>query len=105
MVEPEMAYYDLDDNMALAEAFMEHIAKAILTRLSSRTQKPLSGTCPNSKKSAPPSPALSYDEALKVLEKHGVAIPWGEDFGAPHETALGKEFGKPVFMSTHAVPN
>ena len=40
---------------------------------------------------------------MKVLEKHGVAIPWGEDFGAPHETALGEEFGKPVFV--HHMPS
>jgi asparaginyl-tRNA synthetase len=45
-----------------------------------------------------PFPRISYDEALKILEKRGHAIPWGEDFGAPHETALGEEFGKPVFI-------
>ena len=38
-----------------------------------------------------------------MLKKHDLELPWGEDFGAPHETALGTEFGKPVFV--HHMPS
>ena len=51
-----------------------------------------------------PFPRISYDEALQILNKKGFDLPWGEDFGAPHETSLGEEFGgKPVFI--HHMPS
>lgn len=101
MVEPEVAFANLDDNMLLGERFIEHIVQSVLAnhapelKILERDLKELEGI-------RGPFPRISYDEALKILEKHGVGIPWGEDLGAPHETALGKEFGKPVFM--HHMP-
>jgi asparaginyl-tRNA synthetase len=97
MVEPEMAYAKLNDVMDLGEAFICHIVKHCLENcqpelvILERNQDEL-------KSIVAPFPRISYDEALKILEKRGHAIPWGEDFGAPHETALGEEFGKPVFI-------
>jgi len=97
MVEPEMAYATLPDVMDLGEAFVCHIVKHCLDHcqpeltILERNQKELESI-------VAPFPRISYDEALKILEKRGHAIPWGEDFGAPHETALGEEFGKPVFI-------
>ncbi len=97
MVEPEMAYGKLNDVMDLGEAFVCHIVKHCLENCQAeltileRDQKELQNIIA-------PFPRISYDEALKILEKRGHAIPWGEDFGAPHETALGEEFGKPVFI-------
>ena len=97
MVEPEMAYGKLNDVMDLGEAFVCHIVKHCLNHcqpelvILERNQKELESI-------VAPFPRISYDDALKVLEKRGLGIPWGEDFGAPHETALGEEFGKPVFV-------
>ncbi len=97
MVEPEMAYGNLTDVMDLGEAFVCHIVKHCLENcqpelvILERNQKELESI-------VAPFPRITYDEALKILEKRGHAIPWGEDFGAPHETALGEEFGKPVFI-------
>ena len=97
MVEPEMAYGKLKDVMDLGEAFVCHIIQHCLKQcqpelvILERDQKELESI-------VAPFPRISYDEALKVLEKRGLGIPWGEDFGAPHETALGEEFGKPVFV-------
>jgi asparaginyl-tRNA synthetase len=97
MVEPEMAFGKLNDVMDLGEAFICHIVKHCLENcqpeltILERNQDEL-------KAIVGPFPRISYDEALKILEKRGHAIPWGEDFGAPHETALGEEFGKPVFI-------
>ena len=52
-----------------------------------------------------PFPRISYDEAVEMLkrlhkpEDEWEPIPWGEDFGAPHETALTQEFDRPVFRA------
>lgn len=101
MVEPEMAYYDLKNNMDLAEQFIETIIQTVLERRS-KELKILERDLSKLESIRAPFPRVSYDEALKILEKRGVVIPWGEDFGAPHETALGEEFGKPVFV--HHMP-
>jgi asparaginyl-tRNA synthetase len=101
MVEPEVAFNDLNDNMALGEAFIEHIVQSVLAHRAPEL-KILERNIAELEAIKGPFPRISYDEAIKILEKRGVAIPWGEDFGAPHETALGEEFGKPVFV--HHMP-
>jgi asparaginyl-tRNA synthetase len=102
MVEPEVAYADLNDNMTLGEGFIEHIVQSVLANRSSEL-KILERDLAKLESIRGPFPRISYDEAIKILEKKGVGIPWGEDFGAPHETALGEEFGKPVFV--HHMPS
>jgi asparaginyl-tRNA synthetase len=101
MVEPEVAFADLNENMDLGEKFIEHIVQSVLSRRAPEL-KILERDPAKLEQIRGPFPRISYDEALKVLEKRGVGIPWGEDFGAPHETALGEEFGKPVFV--HHMP-
>jgi asparaginyl-tRNA synthetase len=102
MVEPEVAFADLEDNMALGEAFIEHIVQSVLSRRAPEL-KILERDLTQLASIQGPFPRISYDEALKVLEKRGLTLAWGEDFGAPHETALGEEFGKPVFV--HHMPS
>ncbi len=102
MVEPEVAFADLEDNMRLAEEFVEHVFQTVLARRQPEL-KILERDLSKLESVRGPFPRISYDEALKVLERRGVPIPWGEDFGAPHETALGEEFGKPVFV--HHMPS
>lgn len=102
MVEPEVAYADLEDNMKLGEEFLEHIVQSVLSRKAAEL-KILERDFSKLEAIRGPFPRISYDEAVRVLEKRGVGIPWGEDFGAPHETALGEEFGKPVFV--HHMPS
>lgn len=102
MVEPEVAYADLNDNMELGEKFIEHIVQSVLSRRAAEL-KILERDLSKLEAIKGPFPRISYDEAVKILDKKGVGIPWGEDFGAPHETALGEEFGKPVFI--HHMPS
>jgi asparaginyl-tRNA synthetase len=103
MVEPEMAYFDLSQNMELGEQFIEHIVQSVLANRAPEL-KILERDVSQLEKIKAPFPRISYDEAIKILEKRGVAIPWGEDFGAPHETALGEEFGgSPVWV--HHMPS
>jgi asparaginyl-tRNA synthetase len=101
MIEPEVAYADLEDNMKLGEEFIEHVIQTVLANRGEEL-KTLERDVSQLSSIKGPFPKISYDEAVKILEKRGVAIPWGEDFGAPHETALGDEFGKPVFV--HHMP-
>ena len=101
MVEPEVAFADLNDNMELGEKFIEHIVQTVLANRAPEL-KILERNVAELDAIRGPFPRVSYDEAVKILEKRGVAIPWGEDFGAPHETALGDEFGKPVWV--HHMP-
>ncbi len=102
MVEPEMAYADLNDNMELGEQFVEYIAQSVLANRAAEL-KILERDLQKLESIKAPFPRISYDESIKILEKRGVVLPWGEDYGAPHETALGEEFGKPVFV--HHMPS
>lgn len=101
MVEPEVAFNDLNDTMKLGEEFVEFIVQTVMSTRA-KELKILERDLSELEKIRGPFPQVSYDEALKVLEKRGVALPWGEDFGAPHETALGEEFDKPVWV--HHMP-
>jgi asparaginyl-tRNA synthetase len=97
MVEPEMAYVDLEGCMEVEEQFVTHIVQRVLERrarelaLLERDLEPL-------RRVEPPFPRITYDEAVEILNRKGVPLEWGEDFGAPHETALAEEFDKPVFV-------
>lgn len=102
MVEPEVAFMDLQENMVLGEQFIQHIVQSVLANRGNEL-KILERDLTELEKIKAPFPRISYDEALKILEKRGCPIPWGEDFGAPHETALGEEFGSPVWV--HHMPS
>jgi len=97
MVEPEVAYMDLEGDMNLAEDFVEYVVgqvvknrKADLELLERDISK-----LENIKK---PFPRISYDEAIEILNKNGKEVPWGEDFGADEETVISEQFDRPVFI-------
>lgn len=101
MIEPEIAYGSIQDVMTLGEKFVKHLIRETFKKCSKelkileRDEKAFAWI-------EKPFPVISYDEALKILEKAGCGIPWGEDFGAPHEKALGDAFGAPVWV--HHMP-
>lgn len=98
MIEPEMAWYDLEDNMKLAEELVEHVVQTVLSHRSAEL-KILERDLSKLEKIRVPFPRVQYDEAIKLLEKTQASVPWGEDFGAPQETALGEAFqSMPVFV-------
>jgi len=97
MVEPEVAYADLDDVMDLAESFLSAVVAQVLRERKEELEVLERDTTVLSRVK-PPFPRLRYDEALALLEKKGLAVPWGEDFGAPQETALGEAFDRPVMV-------
>jgi asparaginyl-tRNA synthetase len=108
MVEPEMAFFDLDDLMAFEEEFITYIVQTTLK--SRRPELALLGRDTSVLETIePPFPRISYDEAIERLQairdatddpelKEQLAIEWGSDFGSPHETELTKQFDRPVFV-------
>jgi len=97
MVEPEMAYADLDDCMRLAEEFVSYIVQRALTRRKTELET-LKRDTTSLEKVKPPFPRISYEEAMEILHQEGLEFEWGDDLGAPHETALANRFEKPLFV-------
>ena len=98
MVEPEVAYCDLDGDMELAEQFVSYIVGRVLERRSAELKTLERDTAKLERSAAAPYPRISYDEAIERLKKKGVAISWGDDFGGDEETALSEEFDRPVMV-------
>jgi asparaginyl-tRNA synthetase len=97
MVEPEMAYADLDDVMNLAEDLVVSvIARVLETRR--RELKVLERDTARLEAVQKPFPRMSYDDAVKALQAKGLPIQWGGDFGGPDETALSEGFDRPVMV-------
>ncbi|MDF2631126.1 MAG: asnS [Symbiobacteriaceae bacterium] len=103
MVEPEIAYYTHEDNMKLQEEFVSYIVQRVLERRADDL-KTIGRDTTWLEKVQPPFPRITYTEAVELLQKihkpedEWQPIPWGEDFGAPHETAITQQFEKPVFV-------
>jgi asparaginyl-tRNA synthetase len=97
MVEPEMAYADLNDIMELAEDLVVAVVGRVLdTRR--RELKVLERDVSKLETVRKPFPRISYDEAIKVLKAKGLPIEWGGDFGGPDETALSEQYDRPVMV-------
>lgn len=97
MVEPEVAFNDLNDNMVLAERFLEYIVQTVL-RECKEEFKTLERDTSKLEKVKAPFPRVSYDDAVKMLHEMGHAFEWGNDFGSPDETAIASKFETPIFV-------
>ncbi|MFC2133611.1 asparagine--tRNA ligase [Bacteroidota bacterium] len=97
MVEPEMAFFDLDDDMDLAEDFLEYIVECVL-KDNAEDLKTLERDTAPLEKVKKPFPRISYDEAVEILKKHGIDFEWGNDFGGADETIISNEFDRPVLV-------
>jgi asparaginyl-tRNA synthetase len=108
MVEPEMAFFDLDDNMALAERFLKRIFRDVLNHcaedmafFAERIEKTVIETLAGVVDSE--FLRLSYTEAVDILtacdRKFEFPVRWGHDLQAEHERYLTEEaFGRPVIL-------
>jgi asparaginyl-tRNA synthetase len=97
MVEPEVAYADLNDVMELAEDLVVSVVGRVLEK---RRRELVVIERDTSKLEAvqKPFPRISYDEAVKRLQAKGLPIQWGGDFGGPDETTLSEEYDRPVLV-------
>jgi asparaginyl-tRNA synthetase len=108
MLEPEMAFCDLDCLMETEEALLAHVVQTVIRDCQPELRS-LGRDMSKLEKIAVPFPRISYDEAARMLQdlanaetdperKALLAFEWGTDFGAPHETALTSRFESPVFV-------
>ena len=97
MVEPEMAYYDLDDNMDLAEQFVETIVQSCLKNCKNELDILERDTSFLEKVKAP-FPRITYDEAAKILSDNGADFTYGDDFGGADETIISEQYEKPIMV-------
>jgi len=110
MVEPEMAFFDLNDDMDLAEDLVEYIVQCCL-RTCQRELQALERDTTKIEKVVRPFHRLSYTEAVDWLNKNNIPLikkidgkdveipfPWGEDFGTVQEEAIMEQFDKPCII-------
>jgi asparaginyl-tRNA synthetase len=108
MLEPEIAFCDLDQLMEVEEGLITHIVQAVLRDCAAEL-KFLGRDTSMLEKIQAPFPRMSYDDASKYLidlyeketdpeKKELLKFEWGMDFGAPHETELTKLNDKPLFV-------
>jgi asparaginyl-tRNA synthetase len=97
MVEPEVAYADHEDNMRLQEDLISFVVQRVLTHRLAELEI-LERDISRLEKVIPPFPRISYDEAIERLQRAGVEIEWGADFGGGDETILAEQFDRPVFV-------
>jgi asparaginyl-tRNA synthetase len=103
MVEPEVAYADLDDLMDLAEGLISFIVKRCLERRRADLLA-IGRDISRLEKIEAPFPRISYDDAVKSLQEgHAqgaleARFEWGGDLGSPDETYLSAQFDRPVMV-------
>lgn len=111
MVEPEMAYFDLNDDMDLAEDLVEYIVQYCL-KTCQQELAVMGRDISRLEKVRRPFHRMSYSEAVEWLNNNNVKLnkknsdgtesqidfPWGEDFGAPQEEAIMQQFEKPCII-------
>ena len=97
MVEPEMAFAGLDEDMELAEQFLTHIVGRVLERRAPELRV-LERNLTKLECIRTPFPRITYAEAIERLQRKGFPVTFGDDFGADEETALSQEFDRPVMV-------
>ncbi len=97
MVEPEVAFNDIYDNMDLAENFLVYIVNYVLQNCKEELDL-LERDISKLEKIKKPFARITYDEAIEILHKKGNETPWGEDFGGDEETLISEEFETPVMI-------
>ncbi|EHU5357792.1 asparagine--tRNA ligase [Listeria monocytogenes] len=99
MIEPEMAFYKLEDSLQVQESYVAFLVKAVLDNCRLELDR-LGRDVSHLEKMVAPFPRITYTEAIERLHELGFDdIVWGDDFGAPHETAIADSFEKPVFIT------
>ena len=97
MLEPEAAYAHLEDMIQLGEGLVSAVVQAVAknrTRELALIERDVGSLV----KITPPFPRITYDDAIKVLQKAGNPAKWGDDFGGDEETIISKEFDRPVII-------
>jgi len=97
MLEPEAAYVELDEAMTLGEGLVSAIVQSVLKN-KPRELETLKRDTTKLQNVKPPFPRISYEDAIKVLQKHGNPAKFGDDIGGDEETIISNEFDRPVLV-------
>jgi asparaginyl-tRNA synthetase len=103
MIEPEVAFCDLEGLLELAENFLTHIVQSVLKNRAPELQV-IGRDRAKLQTIQAPFPRVSYDDAVAMLNeahKQGAlefAFEYGNDFGSPDETWLSSQFDRPVMV-------
>ena len=98
MVEPEMAYADLNDVITLAEGLITSVVARVLDRRP-KELKVLERNTSKLEAVKAPFPRLHYDAAAKILLDKGLPFQVGGDLGGTDETVLSEQFDRPVCVT------
>lgn len=101
MVEPEVAYLEHQGNVQLQIDLLAYLVGRALEERKTELEILERDTSKLEGAAAGDYPVISYDKALELLAEAGEVIPWGEDFGAPHETILGERYDRPVVIERY----
>jgi asparaginyl-tRNA synthetase len=97
MLEPEAAYAHLEDMIQLAEGLVSAVVQSV-AKNRTRELGLIERDVASLQKITPPFPRITYDDAIKVLQRAGNPAKWGDDFGGDEETIISKEFDRPVVI-------
>jgi asparaginyl-tRNA synthetase len=97
MIEPEMAWFDQDDNMDLQEAFVRYLVERTRERRAEEL-KVLERDTSKLDCVSEPFVRLDYGDAVKLVNEKGSTTTWGEDLGAPDEKLIVDHYERPVFV-------
>ncbi|MFP3953366.1 MAG: asparagine--tRNA ligase [Candidatus Acetothermia bacterium] len=98
MAEAELSWVEHEGNLDFQEKMLNYVVNSVVEKRSGE----LEGLGVDTEKLVDsvelPFPRITYKEAIDIVNEAGVNMEYGEDFGAPAETALGDHFKKPVFI-------
>ncbi|HPJ24765.1 MAG TPA: asparagine--tRNA ligase [Synergistaceae bacterium] len=100
MIEPEVAFYDHEDNLRLQEQLVCYVMEHVL-QTRKKELEVLERDISILEKIRAPFYRITYDEAVQKLHELGSDIQYGEDFGNDDETILTQEYDKPVFVECY----
>ena len=103
MIEPEMAFVEHEESLEVQEQYVTHIVQSVLQNCPLELER-LERDVSKLEKIQAPFPRISYDDAITFLHDKGFDdIKWGDDFGAPHETAIAESYDMPVFITHYPI--
>ncbi|GKW44724.1 asparagine--tRNA ligase [Planococcus sp. NCCP-2050] len=103
MIEPEMAFVEHAESLEVQEQFVAHLVQSVLKNCKLELER-LGRDTSKLENIKAPFPRITYDDAIKWLNNNGHDdIKWGDDFGAPHETAIAESYDMPVFIINYPI--
>jgi asparaginyl-tRNA synthetase len=100
MIEPEMAWYDSDDNMRVQEEFVAYLVQRAVERCGDALKVLERDTAKLATVKAP-FPRIEYTAAVETLRQKGSNIEWGQDLGAEDEALLVADYDRPIFVTNY----